>query len=208
MGIQVQWLTPAVHRSLKLLLVVSVRCAWTLAPRRITRGLHHERRGRCIRCSRRSRLFETGLDGRSFLAVGVLRRLRRRWLFSCGARGFLTKSESKSEIATAARKVLAGKLYISRPVRHNLQVLPDFELDQIFKRMSWLSPREIRVLSRLRKGFRNKDMARAFDVNEKTIKAQMTSTMRKLDVNNRTQAASAFSSMGFEQLVSQLFLDY
>jgi DNA-binding NarL/FixJ family response regulator len=131
-----------------------------------------------------------------------------RWLFTCGARGFLTKSENKSEIAIAARKVIAGKLYISRPVRHNLQVLPDFELDQIFKRMSWLSPKEIRVLSRLRKGFRNKDIAKAFDVSEKTIKAQMTSTMRKLDVNNRTQAASEFSNMGFEQLVSQLFLDH
>jgi DNA-binding NarL/FixJ family response regulator len=104
--------------------------------------------------------------------------------------------------------VIAGKLFISRPVRHNLQVLPDFELDQIFKRMSWLSPKEIRVLSRLRKGFRNKDIAKAFDVSEKTIKAQMTSTMRKLDVNNRTQAASEFSNMGFEQLVWQLFLDH
>ena len=52
-----------------------------------------------------------------------------------------------------------------------------------------LSEREARILDGLVKGQANKVIARTCDITEATVKVHMKSIMRKIRVENRTQAA-------------------
>ncbi len=52
-----------------------------------------------------------------------------------------------------------------------------------------LTPREEQILRHLAKGEANKTIARALDVTEGTIKVHIKAILRKLDFENRTQAA-------------------
>jgi two-component system, NarL family, nitrate/nitrite response regulator NarL len=52
-----------------------------------------------------------------------------------------------------------------------------------------LSEREVRILDGLVKGHANKVIARACDITEATVKVHMKSILRKIRVDNRTQAA-------------------
>ncbi len=52
-----------------------------------------------------------------------------------------------------------------------------------------LSPREMEILKYITDGFSNKEIAKALGISRQTVKNHMTSIMRKLAVNDRTQAA-------------------
>ena len=60
-----------------------------------------------------------------------------------------------------------------------------------------LTPTEIKVLTGVRSGQLNKQIAHDLGIAEKTVKAHMTMLMRKLNVRNRTQAAIAASALSF-----------
>jgi DNA-binding NarL/FixJ family response regulator len=51
-----------------------------------------------------------------------------------------------------------------------------------------LTPRETEILDYMAKGYLNKQIAEALTVSEQTIKNHITSILRKLNVNARTQA--------------------
>lgn len=51
-----------------------------------------------------------------------------------------------------------------------------------------ISPAQARILSRLRRGLLNKQIAYELGVTEATVKKHLTALFRKLGVNNRTQA--------------------
>ena len=52
-----------------------------------------------------------------------------------------------------------------------------------------LTDREIEVLKLLSKGMLNKEIARELFISEKTVKNHISNIFRKLDVQDRTQAA-------------------
>jgi DNA-binding NarL/FixJ family response regulator len=54
--------------------------------------------------------------------------------------------------------------------------------------VSPLTPRETEILSYMAKGHLNKQIAGMLDISEQTIKNHVTSILRKLDANARTQA--------------------
>jgi len=54
--------------------------------------------------------------------------------------------------------------------------------------LSPLSPRETEILSYIARGYINKQVAHRLGISEQTIKNHMSSILRKLDVNDRTQA--------------------
>jgi DNA-binding NarL/FixJ family response regulator len=62
----------------------------------------------------------------------------------------------------------------------------DGELNQMF---SPLSPREMEILQHIAKGQSNKEVAYDLGISRQTVKNHMTSILRKLAVNDRTQAA-------------------
>ena len=52
-----------------------------------------------------------------------------------------------------------------------------------------LSGREMEILQQISRGLSNKEIARALGISRQTVKNHMTSILRKLSVNDRTQAA-------------------
>jgi len=51
-----------------------------------------------------------------------------------------------------------------------------------------LTPRELEILSHIARGYINKQIADKLGISEQTIKNHMSSVLRKLDANDRTQA--------------------
>ncbi len=105
-----------------------------------------------------------------------------------GASGFIPKSSDISVIVEAIQHVLNGNVWLPRDVQQQIEELHKNSTD--FKvRLNLLTPSQFRVLMMLVDGKKNKDIANEVCVTEATIKAHLTEIFRKLDVNNRTQAA-------------------
>ena len=107
-----------------------------------------------------------------------------------GASGFIPKSSPISTLEKGIRAVLDGEVWV--PAGINLQ---DDRLDseeaEIAAALSSLTPHQFRVLMMLGEGLLNKQIAYQLGVSEATIKAHVTAILRKMHVNNRTQAVLA-----------------
>jgi len=121
--------------------------------------------------------------------------------FELGAAGYLTKSVSPADIRAAIDTVLKGEVYV--PAGVNLG--SDDDQTQFIRRLSTLTPQQIRVLMMLSDGLMNKQIAYELSISEATVKAHVSSILQKLDVDSRTQAVIAASRIEqgqFEQLFS------
>lgn len=107
-----------------------------------------------------------------------------------GAVGFIGKDSALEEIEATVGEALAGQLLPLPP--------PDGETDQAAQQLASLTPMQIKVLTRVLGGLLNKQIAYELGISEATVKAHMTAILRKLDVNNRTQAALAARALGLE----------
>jgi len=107
-----------------------------------------------------------------------------------GARGFLTKDTPLSDLANAIRKVRGGEQHLPTEVARRLA--GGF--------LAQLSAREIEVLALIGKGLSNKEVGRALNVTEATVKGHVTSLFTKLGVSDRTQAILAGIKRGIIQL--------
>ena len=107
-----------------------------------------------------------------------------------GASGFIPKSSPISMLEKGIRAVLDGEVWVPEGI--NLQ---DDRLDseeaEIAAALSSLTPHQFRVLMMLGEGLLNKQIAYQLGVSEATIKAHVTAILRKMHVNNRTQAVLA-----------------
>ena len=61
-----------------------------------------------------------------------------------------------------------------------------------------LTPREAEVLSLLRQGLANKQIARALGISQATVKAHLTSVFQRIGVTDRVQAAVWAERRAFE----------
>ncbi len=115
-----------------------------------------------------------------------------------GASAYLLKNVSTEEFLDVTRQVAQGHYLIndsvlSKPVVAS-RVLKSFrdladEVDQDVEPLFIpLSVREVEVLDYIAKGNSNKEIARAMGISDQTVKNHITSIMRKLAVNDRTQA--------------------
>lgn len=106
-----------------------------------------------------------------------------RRAIDCGASGFVPKSAPNSAIAEALRAVLDGEIWMP-PIdeREEPGSAP-------LHRAATLTPKELRVLAGIAAGKLNKQIAYDLDVTEKTVKAHVTTILRKLGCHSRTQAA-------------------
>jgi len=124
-----------------------------------------------------------------------------RRTFELGAAGYLTKSVGPADIRAAIDTVLKGEVYVPSGV--NLGT--DDDQTQFIRRLSTLTPQQIRVLMMLSDGLMNKQIAYELSISEATVKAHVSSILQKLDVDSRTQAVIAASRIEqgqFEQLFS------
>lgn len=111
-----------------------------------------------------------------------------------GASGFIPKSSAIAMLEKGIRAVLDGEVWIPEGVD-----LKDDRLDSqeagIAAAVSSLTPHQFRVLMMLGEGLLNKQIAYQLSVSEATIKAHVTAILRKMNVNNRTQAVLAVQQL-------------
>jgi DNA-binding NarL/FixJ family response regulator len=102
-----------------------------------------------------------------------------------GARGYVTKSISPSELADAVRRVHEGDAVFSpRLAGFVLDAFagpapqPETELDL-------LTPREREVLQHIARGYMYKEIGLRLDISPKTVEAHVSSVLRKLQLSSR-----------------------
>lgn len=121
---------------------------------------------------------------------------------------YLSKDVAADEMINTIRRVANGEYPIneflqSRP-RVAEQVLQQFQElsakaeDEAL--MSPLTPREIEILEYVARGFLNKQIAAELDISEQTIKNHVTSILRKLNANARTEAVVIALKQGYISL--------
>ena len=114
-----------------------------------------------------------------------------------GAAAFLLKDIGPDDLVTVMRRVVAGEYLIndkvfSRPAVAS-RVLKEFRELSVYGQeaapiFAPLSPREVEILDNIAQGMTNKQVAYALSISEQTVKNHMSSILRKLSVNDRTQA--------------------
>lgn len=108
-----------------------------------------------------------------------------------GARGFLSKTSDLATIERTVAGVLAG----------DEAAMPggeEGEVDAMAQRIAALTPTQIKVLLGVLAGRLNKQIAYDLGITEATVKGHMTTIMRKLGVQTRTQAAMAARALDIE----------
>ena len=103
-----------------------------------------------------------------------------------GAAGYLPKSLDVETMRAAIRKVLDGGQWT--PPDLDLAVEPNREASALARRLSSLTPQQVRVLMMLSQGLLNKQIAYELAVSEATVKAHVSAILQKLRVESRTQA--------------------
>ncbi len=117
-----------------------------------------------------------------------------RRAISFGASGFIPKSASAEQMQAALRAVLEGEVAVPEDV----SLEEDEETGDMARRLSTLTPQQMRVLMMLREGLLNKQIAYELGVSEATIKAHVSAILQKLGVESRTQAVIAASRVDGE----------
>jgi two-component system NarL family response regulator len=106
---------------------------------------------------------------------------------TAGARGYLSKNASRSEIVDAIVAVSAGGIYFP----------PDIA-EYIATRQSGtkLSMREIEILEMVAKGLTNKEIAQILQISQFTVRNHIKHICSKLEVSDRTEAATVALQAG------------
>ncbi len=118
-----------------------------------------------------------------------------------GAAAYYSKDIHPSQLAQAIRRVARGEYVINDVMFDepkvaqriltqfrdlNRDVVTEAEVD--FSLFSPLSEREIEVLEKIAAGSSNKEIADALGISTQTVKNHISSILRKLSLNDRTQA--------------------
>ncbi len=114
-----------------------------------------------------------------------------RRALAAGVLAYLTKDVLHDELLRAIRAVQAGQTYLPAGVAASLAAqLPGPEL----------SAREIQVLELIVQGLANKQIAYQLSIAEHTVKNHVKNILGKLNVQDRTQAATAAIQRGIVHL--------
>lgn len=113
-----------------------------------------------------------------------------------GAQGYLLKTIDGDLLAQAIRRAARGEPVVSPEMMGKLVAAfqsqgapPPEPLPEEEEPASVLSPREEDVLREIARGLSNKEIARALDIAETTVKIHVQHILRKLGLSSRVQAA-------------------
>ena len=115
-----------------------------------------------------------------------------------GASGYLTKDISPETLIDDIIAVTDGKYIVGEDVfdRRGISEWLDTKTDLALRNYSIpgdpyqpLSEREMQILVHVAHGFSNKEIASNLKISHQTVKNHVTAVLRKLGVNDRTQAA-------------------
>ncbi len=105
-----------------------------------------------------------------------------------GANGYIMKDSESIELKKAIYYILNGESYIQPsliPALNARLVNRDTEKEKIEQ----LTKRELEVLIQVASGMFNKEIALRLDISERTVKNHISNIFKKIEVNDRTQAA-------------------
>jgi DNA-binding NarL/FixJ family response regulator len=110
-------------------------------------------------------------------------------IIRAGARGYVTKTISGTELADAVRRVAEGDAVFSPRLAGfvldafaGTASLPPAEVDP---ELDQLSPREREVLRHIARGYLYKEIALRLSISQKTVEAHVSAVLRKLQLSNR-----------------------
>lgn len=98
-----------------------------------------------------------------------------------GAKGYICKDASETELIEAVRTVAAGRKYIPQ----NIAAILSENIGQ-----EQLTASEKRILEMIVGGLSNKEIAHDLDISENTVKTHVKNIFDKIDVSDRTSAAT------------------
>ncbi len=121
---------------------------------------------------------------------------------------YLSKEVTASELVNTIRRVSRGE----HPINESLTTRPKLA-EQVLHQFQELSlrseaepfiapltPREMEILQYIAQGYLNKQIAAELDISEQTIKNHVTSILRKLNANARTEAVVVAIKQGLISL--------
>ena len=115
-----------------------------------------------------------------------------------GASGFVPKHSSRSVFKTAIDTIQDGGIYV--PDNFVATELSQ-DQSQAMQALSTLTAQQARILDLISQGLLNKQIAHELLIAEATVKAHVTAIMRKLGLNNRTQAVLVAKDAKLETLL-------
>lgn len=125
-----------------------------------------------------------GKGARVAVMSGIAPREVAEQALEMGAAGFVPKTLTAKSLVNAVRFMAMGEKYAPLDF---MTAAP--EAETVNPLAEKLTPRELQMLEKLCQGLSNKEIARALDIQEPTVKLHMKTLYRKIGVNNRTQAA-------------------
>ena len=120
-----------------------------------------------------------------------------------GARGFILKKVSETDLLEALRVVARGGAYLSPQVSDRLLARiqkGNLEAKHAPAALESLSPRELQVLRMVAEGKTSKEIAVLLDLREQTVRSYRKTMMKKLGVNNVAGLTQLALSTGLTQL--------
>ena len=122
--------------------------------------------------------------------------------FRSGARAFLLKKASDTDLLAALRIVAGGGVYLSSQVSDCLMKRiqrGDLESKQPASALATLSVREAQVLRMVAEGKTSKEIAVILDLSEQTVRSYRKTMMKKLGVNNVASLTQLALATGLTQ---------
>lgn len=115
-------------------------------------------------------------------------------LMDAGAAGFVAKDASQATFRDALGAVRRGLKYLPGGFRRTrtaeaAEAANAPTVQEISRRIADLTPQQGRIMTLICAGKPNKQIAYEMSLAEATVKAHITALLRRLGVNNRTQAA-------------------
>jgi DNA-binding NarL/FixJ family response regulator len=120
-----------------------------------------------------------------------------------GARAFILKKASGTDLLDALRVVANGGAYLSPQVADRLLrriQKGNLEAKEPASALKTLSPRELQVLRLVAEGRTSKEIAVMLDLREPTVRSYRKTMMKKLGVNNAAGLTQLALSIGLTQL--------
>lgn len=132
------------------------------------------------------------------------------YVMRMGANAYAPKDIQPDDLVEVVRKVSNGLFVIQDKTMKQPQVrewiarqIEDLSINTLEdgeEFYSPLSPREMEILTYVTNGKSNKEIAQALKISQQTVKNHMTSILRKLNVEDRTQAAVAAIRYGWVRI--------
>lgn len=104
-----------------------------------------------------------------------------------GAMGYVLKDADTSVLLEAIKNVYNNQKYI--PSDLAAELIKGYGSNSNKGQENYLTEREIEVIRTIADGMSNKEIASALFISEKTVKNHISNIFKKLDINDRTQAA-------------------